>query len=92
MTGSIIPLHSPPVQLALPVVLVVMGFSLAGCPQPVPKVAIPGFDASPPTLVWQTYNMQTKERGEIAKDGQSLGYSPASNTSSRSLRKISTAG
>ncbi|HSB43778.1 MAG TPA: hypothetical protein VLD60_02140 [Nitrospira sp.] len=57
-----------------------------------PRVAIPGFDASPPTLVWQTYNMQTKERGEIAKDGQSLGYSPASNTSSRPLWKISTAG
>jgi hypothetical protein len=23
-------------------------------------------------MVWQTYNMQTKERGEIVKDGQSI--------------------
>jgi hypothetical protein len=58
--------------------MVVLGLTLAGCPQPIPKVAIPGSDASPPTLVWQTYNMQTKERGEIVKDGQSIDV-PASD-------------
>ncbi len=61
-----------PVRLGLPVFLFVLGLSLAGCPQPVPRVAIPGSDASPPTMIWQTYNMQTKERGEITKDGHSL--------------------
>ena len=60
------------VRLGLPVFLFVLGLSLAGCPQPVPRVAIPGSDASPPTMIWQTYNMQTKERGEITKDGHSL--------------------
>src|SRR5512143_362237 len=64
--------HSHPVQLGLPVVMFVLGFSLIGCPQLIPRVAIPGSDATPPTMVWQTYNMQTKERGEIAKDGHSL--------------------
>ena len=48
------------------------GLSFAGCPQPIPRVPIPHSDASPPTLVWQTYNMQTRENGEITKDGQSL--------------------
>jgi hypothetical protein len=52
--------------------LFLLSLSLAGCPQPVPKVSIPGTDASPPTLVWQTYNLQTKERREIAQDGQSV--------------------
>lgn len=59
-------------RLAILAAFVVMGLSSAGCPQPVPRVSIPGSDASPPTMAWQTYNMQTKERGEIVKDGQSL--------------------
>jgi hypothetical protein len=60
------------VRLGLPGFIVVLGLSLVGCPQPIPRVPIPGSDASPPTMAWQTYNMQTKERGEIVKDGQSL--------------------
>lgn len=49
-----------------------LGLSLVGCLKPVPKVPIPGSDASPPTLVWEIYNLQTKERREIAQDGQTL--------------------
>lgn len=64
--------HSHLVRLGLPGSVVVLGLSLIGCPQPVPRVPIPGSDASPPTMVWQTYNMLTKERGEIMKDGQSI--------------------
>ena len=64
--------HSHLVRLGLPGFMVVLGFCLVGCPQPTPRVSIPGSDASPPTMVWQTYNMQTKEGGEIVKDGQSL--------------------
>ena len=64
--------HSYLVRLGFPVSIVVLGFSLLGCPQPIPRVPIPGSDASPPTMAWQTYNMLTKERGEIVKDGQSL--------------------
>lgn len=64
--------YSQLVRRGFSVFLFVLGLSLAGCPQPIPRVAIPGSDASPPTMIWQTYNMQTKERGEIAKDGQSL--------------------
>ena len=60
------------VRLGFPVSIVVLGLSLIGCPQPIPRVAIPGSDASPPTMVWQTYNMLTKESGQIVKDGQSL--------------------
>jgi hypothetical protein len=60
------------VQLGLPVAVVVVCLSLTGCPQPIPRVSIPGSDASPPTMVWQTYNMLTKESGQIVKDGQSL--------------------
>jgi hypothetical protein len=52
--------------------LSVLGLALAGCPQPVPRVSIPGTDASPPSLVWQTYSLQAKERREIAQDGQSV--------------------
>ncbi len=52
--------------------ILALGLALAGCPQPVPRVPIPGSDASPPTLVWQTYNLQTKERREIGQDGQTL--------------------
>lgn len=50
----------------------VLGLSLVGCLKPVPKVSIPASDASPPTLVWEIYNLQTKERREIAQDGQTL--------------------
>jgi len=64
--------HSYLVRLGLPVSTVVLGLSLVGCPQPIPRVPIPGSDASPPTMAWQTYNMLTKERGEITKDGQSI--------------------
>ena len=64
--------YSHLVRLGLPGFMVVLGLSLVGCPQPIPRVSIPGSDASPPTMVWQTYNMQTKEGGEIVKEGQSL--------------------
>lgn len=64
--------HSHVMRLGFPACIVALGLSLIGCPQPVPRVAIPGSDASPPTMVWQTYNMLTKARGEIVKDGQSL--------------------
>ena len=60
------------VRLGFPVSIVVLGFSLIGCPQPIPRVLIPGSDASSPTMVWQTYNMLTKESGQILKDGQFL--------------------
>lgn len=69
--------HSPLVRLGLHGSLFALGLSLAGCPQPVPRVAIPGSDASPPTMAWQTYNMQTKETREIGKDSQSLDVSPS---------------
>src|SRR5262245_54606347 len=64
--------HSCAVRLGFSVPIVVLGLSLIGCPQPIPRVAIPGSDASPPTMIWQTYNMLTKESGQIVKDGQSL--------------------
>jgi hypothetical protein len=64
--------HSDLVRLGFPGFIVVVGLALVGCPQPIPRVPIPGSDASPPTMVWQTYNMQTKESGAIVKDGQSI--------------------
>lgn len=64
--------HSYLARLGFPVSIAVLGFSLLGCPPPIPRVSIPGSDASPPTMVWQTYNMLTKESGQIVKDGQSL--------------------
>ncbi len=64
--------HWHPIRWGFSGFLLALGVSLAGCPQPIPRVAIPGSDATPPSMVWQTYNMQTKERGEIVKDGQSL--------------------
>ena len=64
--------HVHLVRLGLPGLIVVLGLSLVGCPQPIPRVLIPGSDASPPTMAWQTYNMQTKETRVIAKDGQSV--------------------
>ncbi len=60
------------VRLGFPGFIVAVGLSLVGCPQPIPRVSIPGSDASPPTMAWQTYNMQTKESGAIVKDGQSI--------------------
>lgn len=64
--------HSCPVQFGFSVSIAVLGFSLLGCPQPIPRVTIPASDASPPIMVWQTYNMVTKEGGQIVKDGQFL--------------------
>jgi hypothetical protein len=60
------------VRLGFPGFIVAVGLSLVGCPQPIPRVPIPGSDASPPTMAWETYNMQTKESGSIVKDGQSI--------------------
>ncbi len=59
-------------RCALHGAILVLGLPLVGCLKSVPTVPIPGSDASPPTLVWETYNLQTKERREIAQDGQSL--------------------
>lgn len=56
----------------------VLGLSLAGCLKPIPRVVIPAADTTPPTLTWQLYNMQTKERREIAQDGQTFDI-PASD-------------
>ncbi|HXH85754.1 MAG TPA: hypothetical protein VNI35_02960 [Nitrospira sp.] len=56
--------------------LLLLSLFTAGCLKPVPKVAIPGTDASPPKLVWEVYNLQSKERREITKDGQSLVVAP----------------
>ena len=66
------PLHSLLGRRALQEAMFVLGVSLVGCPKPLPKVPIPGSDATPPTLVWEIYNLQTKERREIAQDGQTL--------------------
>lgn len=52
--------------------VLLMGFSVAGCLKPVPRVAIPASDPSPPVLTWETYNQQTRERGEITQDGRTL--------------------
>lgn len=59
-------------RCALHRAMFVLVLSLVGCLKPVPTVPIPGSDASPPTLVWETYNLQTKETREIAQDGQTL--------------------
>lgn len=56
----------------IPVSVCLLGLLLAGCIKPVPMVAIPGSDASPPTLAWQTYNVVTKERKDIVQDGQTI--------------------
>jgi hypothetical protein len=53
-------------------VVCVLSLLSAGCVKPVPMVAIPGSDASPPTLAWQTYNVVTKERKDIVQDGQTV--------------------
>jgi hypothetical protein len=65
-------LHSLFGRRALQGAMFVLGVSLVGCLKPLPKVPIPGSDATPPTLVWEIYNLQTKERREIAQDGQTL--------------------
>ena len=64
--------HSYLVRLGIPGFVILLGFSLVGCPKPIPRVSIPSTDPTPPTMVWQTYNMLTKESGQIVKDGQSL--------------------
>jgi len=64
--------HSYGASLGFSVSIVVLGLSLIGCPQPIPRVAIPSSDPSPPTMMWETYNMLTKESGQIVKDGHSL--------------------
>jgi hypothetical protein len=64
--------HSEVVRRELQGIMFILGLSLSGCLQPVPMVPIPSSDASPPTLVWETYNLQTKERREVAQDGQTL--------------------
>src|SRR5512134_2525508 len=64
--------HSNPARLGLRGLIVVSGLSLVGCPKPVPRVPIPGSDASLPTMAWQTYNLQQQARGEIVNDGQSI--------------------
>lgn len=69
--------HSHLVRLGLQGVMFVLGLSLAGCPQPVPRVPIPSSDASPPTMVWQMYNLQKQERREIVQDGQTINMEPS---------------
>lgn len=59
-------------RAGFPGMLVLACMSLIGCPKPIPRVAIPSADSSPPTMIWETYNMQSRERGEIVKDGQSI--------------------
>lgn len=62
----------PPVVLPM----LLLGLSGAGCVKQVPKVAIAATDASPPKLIWEAYNLQSKERREIQQDGQSLSVAP----------------
>ncbi|HLZ34725.1 MAG TPA: hypothetical protein VKP13_11950 [Nitrospira sp.] len=56
--------------------VLLIGLSVAGCLKPVPRVAIPASDPSPPILMWETYSQQTRERGEIKQDGQTLEVKP----------------
>lgn len=69
--------HSHLARLGFLGLIVVVGLSFVGCPQPIPRVPIPSSDASPPTLAWQTYNMQKKESATITKDGQSIDVPPS---------------
>ena len=64
--------HSYLARLGFPGFIVAVGLSLVDCPQPIPRVPIRSSDASPPTMLWQTYNMQKQESGAIVKDGQSI--------------------
>ncbi len=52
------------------------GLLLAGCVKHVPNVAIPEKDATPPKLVWEVYNLQTRETKRIEQDGQSFVVAP----------------
>jgi hypothetical protein len=70
---NLVPTVRLPVRLA--------GLSLAGCVKHVPKGAIPEKDASPPKLVWEAYNLQTKETKGIEQDGQSFVVAPAASMS-----------
>ncbi len=56
---------------------VVLCAALTGCPKPIPRIPLPGADASPPTVIWQIYNVQTKERRDISQDGQTVEVQPA---------------
>lgn len=67
--------HLPLVRIGLSGPVFVLAFCVIGCPKPIPRVSIPDSDTSPPTMVWQTYNMQVRENGEIVKDGQSVDVS-----------------
>jgi len=60
------------VQMVRVVAGLVLGLSMAGCLKPIPRVAIPTADASPPKVTWQFYSLQTKERRDIAQDGQTI--------------------
>ena len=53
-------------------VVLLLGLVVTGCMKPVPRVVIPASDSSPPMLTWETYNQQTRERGEIKQDRQTL--------------------
>lgn len=50
----------------------VLGLSLVGCLKPIPRVTIPAADTSPPKMTWQFYSLQTKERRDVAQDGQTI--------------------
>jgi hypothetical protein len=52
--------------------VLLLALTVAGCLKPVPRVVIPASDPSPPVLTWETYNQQTRERGEVKQDGQTL--------------------
>jgi hypothetical protein len=64
-----IPVH---LRATLYLSFALMMLLVTGCSEPVPRVPVPLSDASPPKMLWEAYNMQTKARAEIAKDGQSL--------------------
>ncbi|HEY7531144.1 MAG TPA: hypothetical protein VH681_00015, partial [Nitrospiraceae bacterium] len=51
-------------------VLLVVAVTVAGCLKPVPTVVIPSSDPSPPTLAWEIYNLQTRERQPLTQDSQ----------------------
>jgi len=59
------------IKLAGYFIFPLMVFFVTGC-ESIPRVPVLPSDSSPPKLLWEAYNMQTKARKEIAKDGQSL--------------------
>lgn len=70
---TVLPMRIVP-AVVMPMLL--LGLSMASCVKQVPKVAIPRSDASPPKLVWEVYNLQTKERRQIQQDGRSVDIAP----------------